>query len=101
MSERNGDRARFHKNRKRRLRHRRRLKALLTPPAGKTLSAPPSVNRSERTLNHFRTFPAELATSAAIAASTVANDALGGRCLQVCNMRQPAGDHSRSVKTFV
>ena len=36
MSERNGDRARFQKNRQRKLRHRQRIRALMTSLRGKT-----------------------------------------------------------------
>jgi hypothetical protein len=36
MSERNGDRARFQKNRKRKLRHRQRIQTLMTGRAKKT-----------------------------------------------------------------
>jgi hypothetical protein len=46
MSARNGDRARFHKDRRRKLLHRQRLHALLAGPRKPVADAAPSVERA-------------------------------------------------------
>jgi len=49
MSERNGDRARYQKNRKRKLLHRQRLRALLTVDKTGGRTARPAAQRGDKT----------------------------------------------------